>query len=52
MATRLFEIMAREAMNFRLVSISEIEISVLVKEEKLERAVRALHTTYELSVQD
>ncbi|MBS0614920.1 MAG: aspartate kinase [Proteobacteria bacterium] len=51
-AARLFETMAREAINVRLVSTSEIKISLLVEEEKLERAVRALHTTYALSVQD
>lgn len=48
-ATQLFETMARESINVRLVSTSEIKISVLVDEPQLERAVRALHTAYRLS---
>jgi aspartate kinase len=47
-ATRLFETLAAENINVRLVSTSEIKISVLVAERDLERAVRALHQTYEL----
>jgi aspartate kinase len=50
-ATQLFETMARESINVRLVSTSEIKISILVDESFLERAVRALHTAYRLSVQ-
>jgi aspartate kinase len=50
-ATQLFETMARESINVRLVSTSEIKISILVDEESLERAVRALHTAYRLSGQ-
>ncbi len=48
-AAQLFETMAREAINVRLVSTSEIKISVLVEEIHLERAVRALHAAYGLS---
>ena len=47
-ATALFETMARERINVRLVSTSEIKISILVDEPNLERAVRALHETYGL----
>jgi len=47
-ATRLFETLAMESINVRLVSTSEIKISVLVAEKDLERAVRALHRTYGL----
>ena len=50
-ATRLFETMAREKINVRLVSTSEIKISVLVDEAQLEHSVRALHTAFKLSVQ-
>ena len=39
---------AREGINVRLVSTSEIKISVLVAEKDLERAVRALHKAYGL----
>ena len=48
-ATRLFEALAREAIDVRLVSTSEIKISVLVGEAELERAVRALHTAFGLA---
>jgi len=47
-AARLFETLGREAINVRLVSTSEIKISVLVAEPDLERAVRALHKAYGL----
>jgi len=47
-ATRLFETLAIESINVRLVSTSEIKISVLVEEKDLERAVRALHKAYGL----
>jgi aspartate kinase len=47
-ATRLFETLAMESINVRLVSTSEIKISVLVEEKDLERAVRALHQAYGL----
>lgn len=48
-ATRLFEALAREAIDVRLVSTSEIKISVLVGEADLERAVRALHGAFGLA---
>jgi aspartate kinase len=47
-AAKLFETLARERINVRLVSTSEIKISVLVAENELERAVRALHEAYGL----
>jgi aspartate kinase len=47
-AARLFETLGREGINVRLVSTSEIKISVLVAEKDLERAVRALHAAYGL----
>jgi aspartate kinase len=47
-AAKLFETLGREAINVRLVSTSEIKISVLVAEAELERAVRALHKAYGL----
>ncbi len=48
-AARLFQTMAAERINVRLVSTSEIKISLLVEETQLERAVQALHTAYGLS---
>jgi aspartate kinase len=47
-AARLFETLGREGINVRLVSTSEIKVSVLVAEKDLERAVRALHAAYGL----
>ena len=48
-ATRLFEALAGEAIDVRLVSTSEIKISVLIGEAELERAVRALHAAFGLA---
>jgi aspartate kinase len=47
-ATKLFEVLAREAINVRMVSTSEIKISVLVDEPALERSVRSLHAAFGL----
>ncbi len=47
-ASKLFETLGSEGINVRLVSTSEIKISVLVAEQDLERAVRALHRAYGL----
>src|SRR5262245_9705308 len=48
-AAQLFATLGREGINMRLVSTSEIKISVLVAEKDLEHAVRALHDAYGLS---
>ncbi len=48
-AARLFETLAQEKINVRLVSTSEIKIAVLVEEDDIERAVRALHGAYGLA---
>jgi aspartate kinase len=48
-ASRLFESLASEQINVRLVSTSEIKIAVLIAEEDIERAVRALHQAYGLA---
>jgi aspartate kinase len=48
-AAKLFETLGREGINVRLVSTSEIKVSVLVAEMELERAVRALHAAYGLA---
>ena len=47
-AAKLFDALAKEGINVRLVSTSEIKISVLVAEMDLERAVRALHKAFGL----
>jgi len=48
-AATLFGTLGREGINVRLVSTSEIKISVLVDEGELERAVRALHAAFGLA---
>jgi len=47
-ATSMFETLAREGINVRMVSTSEIKISVLVEEKYLELGVRSLHETFGL----
>jgi aspartate kinase len=47
-ATRLFEVLAQESINVRMISTSEIKISVLVDEPLLERGVRSLHAAFGL----
>jgi len=47
-ASRMFEILARESINILMISTSEIKISVLVDEKYLELGVRALHEGFDL----
>ncbi|MEY2701193.1 MAG: hypothetical protein RIQ52_1948 [Pseudomonadota bacterium] len=47
-AARMFETLAREGINIRMISTSEIKISVVVDERYLELAVRALHEAFGL----
>ena len=47
-ATTMFETLAREGINVRMVSTSEIKISVLVDEKYLELGVRSLHEAFGL----
>jgi aspartate kinase len=47
-AAKLFSTLGEEGINVRLVSTSEIKVSVLVAEQDLERAVRALHRAFAL----
>ena len=48
-ATRMFDALAAENINIRMISTSEIKISVVVDERYLELAVRAVHDAFELS---
>ena len=48
-ATRLFEALAKEGINVRLVSTSEIKIAVLVAEDEVERAVQTVHAAFGLA---
>ena len=45
----MFKALAAEGINIRMISTSEIKISVVVDEKYLELGVRALHEAFELS---
>ena len=47
-ATRMFDALAAENINIRMISTSEIKISVVVDERYLELAVRAIHSAFDL----
>jgi aspartate kinase len=47
-AQKMFKTLAENDINILVISTSEIKISVLIKEESLELASRALHTAYDL----
>jgi aspartate kinase len=48
-ASTMFDTLAAEGINIRMISTSEIKISVVVDEKYLELAVRALHTAFNLA---
>ena len=45
---KIFEALARESINIQMISTSEIKISVVIDEDDVELAVRALHDAFEL----
>ncbi|MDP1971060.1 MAG: ACT domain-containing protein, partial [Methylobacter sp.] len=47
-ASTMFKALADEGINIRMISTSEIKISVVVDEKYLELAVRALHAAFKL----
>ncbi|HRD64932.1 MAG TPA: aspartate kinase [Candidatus Competibacter sp.] len=47
-ASRMFQALAKENINIRMISTSEIKISVVVDEKYLELGVRVLHEAFEL----
>ncbi|MBL6691049.1 MAG: aspartate kinase [Pseudomonadales bacterium] len=48
-ASRMFEVLAKESINIQMISTSEIKISVVIAEKYLELAARALHSAFDLS---
>jgi len=48
-ASQMFDALAQEGINIRMISTSEIKISVVVDEKYLELAVRTLHESFDLS---
>lgn len=47
-ASRMFQALAREGINIRMISTSEIKISVVIDEKYLELGVRTLHEAFQL----
>ncbi len=47
-ASKMFNTLAAEGINIRMISTSEIKISVVIDEKYLELAVRSLHGAYDL----
>jgi aspartate kinase len=50
-ASTMFKTLAEEGINIRMISTSEIKISVVVDEKYMELAVRALHAAFELDIE-
>ncbi len=49
-ASRMFKALAEEGINIRMISTSEIKISVVIDEKYLELGVRALHQAFRLDL--
>lgn len=47
-ASQMFKALAKENINIKMISTSEIKISVVIEEKYLELAVRSLHTAFDL----
>jgi aspartate kinase len=47
-AARMFEVMFNEGINLEMISTTEIKISVVIREADLEKAVRSLHSAFDL----
>ena len=50
-ATKMFSTLAEENINIKMITTSEIKISVIIEERYLELAVRSLHAAFELDDQ-
>ncbi|MCP4596057.1 aspartate kinase [Neptuniibacter sp.] len=51
-ASKMFDALADENINIQMISTSEIKISVVIAEKYLELAVRALHSAFDMDVND
>ncbi len=47
-AAKMFGVLAKEGINIRMISTSEIKVAVVIDEKFLEQAVRALHKAFDL----
>jgi aspartate kinase len=45
---RMFSALAKQEINIKVISTSEIKISVLIDEEHVQKAVKVLHTEFNL----
>jgi len=48
-ATSIFQALAEENINIRMISTSEIKVSVLIEESMLDKGVRCLHKAFDLN---
>lgn len=51
-ASKMFKTLAEKGINIQVITTSEIKVSVLISEEYTELAVRALHSTYGLDLEN
>lgn len=51
-ASKMFQVLAENNINIQMISTSEIKISVLIKEQYLDKAVKSLHTAFGLDRTD
>lgn len=51
-ASKMFEALSAENINIRMISTSEIRISCIVEEKYTELAIRALHTAFDLDIEE
>jgi aspartate kinase len=47
-ASKMFQALGNAAINIKMITTSEIKISVVIDEESLERGIQAVHTAFEL----
>jgi len=47
-AAQMFSILAEKGINIQAITTSEIKVSVLIELDHIEKAMRALHSAYEL----
>ncbi len=51
-AAKVFDVLARDGINIEMISTSPIKISCVIDRDRVEEAVRALHSAFELEGED
>ena len=51
-AARMFEVLNQQGINIQLITTSEIRITCIIDEARVEDAVRALHRAFELELEE